>query len=79
MTQRSRRRRECNSKWSRRIVRSGRTAGSVARIRPTEIVAAHSRDDGGSFAIEAHVTDPSGRDEIVRLHPTMDSGTLEGR
>lgn len=60
------------------VLRSGRTARIVARIRPTEIVAAQSRSQGGSFAIEAHVTDPSGRDRIVRLHPKMESGTLEG-
>ena len=60
------------------IVRSGRTARMVARIRPTEIAAAQDGSPGGSFAIEAHVTDPGGRDEIVRLHPTMETGTLEG-
>jgi hypothetical protein len=60
------------------IVQSGRTARIVARVRPTEIVPAHGRSDSGSFAIEAQVVDPSGRDEIVRLHPKMESGTMEG-
>jgi hypothetical protein len=54
------------------VVRPGKTARIVARIRPTEIVA------GRSFAIEARVIDPNGRDEIVRLHPTFEGGTLEG-
>jgi hypothetical protein len=41
-------------------------------------VAAEGDTTGGSFAIEAHVTNPSGHDDIVRLHPTMERGTLEG-
>ena len=60
------------------VVRSGGTARIVARIRPTEIVAGHAGGPGGSFTIEAHVTGPTGRDEIVRLHPTMEIGTLAG-
>ena len=60
------------------VVRSGRTARIVARIRPTEIGAGQGRGPGGSFAIEAHVTGPSGREEMVRLHPTIERGTLEG-
>jgi hypothetical protein len=60
------------------IVQSGRTARIVARVRPTEIVPAHGRSDSGSFAIEAQVIDPSGRDEIVRLYPKMECGTMEG-
>ena len=60
------------------VVRSGRTARIVARVRPTELVAAEGDTTGGSFAIEAHVTNPSGHDDIVRLHPTMERGTLEG-
>ncbi len=60
------------------VVRSGRTARVVARIRPTELVAAEGDTTGGSYLIEGQVTDPSGRDDIVRLHPTMERGTLEG-
>jgi hypothetical protein len=60
------------------VVRSGRTARVVARIRPTDLGVAEGDTAGGSFAIEAHVTDPNGRDDIVRLHPTMERGTLEG-
>jgi len=60
------------------VVRSGRTVRIVARVRPTELVAAEADTTGGSFAIEAHVTNPGGHDDIVRLHPTMERGTLEG-
>jgi hypothetical protein len=60
------------------VVRSGRTVRVVARVRPTELTAAEGDREGVSFAIEAHVTDPRGRDDIVRLHPTMSNGTLEG-
>jgi hypothetical protein len=60
------------------IVRPGRSARLVASVRPTELSNAQGDRGGGSFAIEAHVTDPRGRDDIVRLHPTMESGTLEG-
>ena len=60
------------------VVRSGRTARIVARVRPTEFGAGGGDTTSGSFAIEAHVTGPSGRDDIVRLHPTMERGTLEG-
>jgi hypothetical protein len=60
------------------VVRSGHSTRLVARVRPTELTAAAGDEGDGSFAIEAHVTDPRGRDDIVRLHPTMESGTLEG-
>jgi hypothetical protein len=61
------------------VVRSGRTTRVIASVRPTELAApAAAGGEGGSFAIEARVTDPRGRDDIVRLHPTMNSGVLEG-
>ena len=60
------------------VVRSGQTARIVARIRPTELGAGKGDMAGGSFAIEAHVTNPNGHDDIVRLHPTLERGTLEG-
>jgi hypothetical protein len=50
----------------------------VARIRPTELVAAEGDTAGDSYLIEGHVTDPGGRDDIVRFHPTIERGTLEG-
>jgi hypothetical protein len=60
------------------VVRPGGSARIVARVRPTEIVGGHGENAGGSFTIEAHVTGPSGRDDNVRLHPTIERGTLEG-
>lgn len=61
------------------VVRSGGTVRIVARVRPTEIAAVEGSRTGGSFAIEALVSDPSGHEDIVRLVPTMEYGTLEGR
>jgi hypothetical protein len=57
------------------IVRPGTAARVVARIRPTEFGAA---PDASSFVVQAHVTDPGGRETLVRLHPTPVPGTLEG-
>jgi len=60
------------------VVRPGGSARIVARVRPTEIVSGQGENAGGSFTIEARVTGPSGRDDNVRLHPTIERGTLEG-
>ena len=60
------------------VVQSGRTAGSWRGFgRPSSWPPKATRLVG-SFAIEAHVTNPRGHDDIVRLHPTMERGTLEG-
>ena len=60
------------------VVRSGSAAKVVVRVRPTELVGSAAVREGGSFSVEAHSTSPQGRDGIVRLHPTMEPGTLEG-
>ena len=60
------------------VVRSGGTVRIVARVRPTEFSAVEGSKTGGSFAIEALVSDPSGREDVVRLVPTTEHGTLEG-
>ena len=62
----------------RRAVRSDDARDRRACDRPSSTAPAAGGGEGGSFAIEARVTDPRGRDDIVRLHPTMEPGVLEG-
>ena len=69
---------QCDSRWNRRSCGPGGRRGSWREFDRPSSRAAEGDREGGSFAIEAHVTDPRGRDDIVRLHPTMEHGTLEG-
>jgi hypothetical protein len=58
------------------VVRPGGLVRVTARVRKTEFVAA-ADDASRTFTIEGHVTNPRGQQDLVRLHPTADVGTLE--